>query len=78
MKLTLLGLVALVPTTFAQAQNATYLAGFAQALNDVGLTQLATVATSINGTALGQQLLAALPTRNWTIFAPDNTACTLA
>lgn len=76
MKLTLLSLTTLALFAFAQAQNATYIAGLVQALNSSGLTQLATVTASINSTALGQQLISALPTRNWTIFAPDDNACT--
>jgi len=63
---------------FAQAQNSTYLTGLSQALNASGLTQLAAVAAGINNTAIGQRLLSALPTKNWTIFAPNDTACTFA
>jgi hypothetical protein len=63
---------------FAQAPNSTYLTGLSQALNASGLTQLASVAAGINNTAIGQRLLSALPTKNWTIFAPNDTACTFA
>jgi hypothetical protein len=78
MKLTLLSLTALVHMAFAQAPNSTYLTGLGQALNASGLTQLAAVAAGINNTAIGQRLLSALPTKNWTIFAPNDTACTFA
>ena len=76
MKLTLLSFTALVPINiaFAQTINATYLTGLGQALSAAGLNQLAVVAAAINGTAIGQQLLVDLPTRNWTIFAPDDAA----
>jgi len=65
----------LLHMAFAQAQNTTYLTGLAQVLNNSGLTQLATVAAGVNSTTFGQQLLDALPTKNWTIFAPDDAAC---
>ena len=78
MKSTLLGFTALIPVAFGQAQNATYLTGLAQTLNASGLTQLATGVSGINNTALGQRLLAALPTKNWTVFAPNDAACAFA
>jgi hypothetical protein len=78
MKSTLLALTALIPVAFGQAPNATYLTGLAQALNASGLTQLATGVSGINNTALGQRLLAALPNKNWTVFAPNDAACAFA
>ncbi|KAF8841404.1 Fasciclin-domain-containing protein, partial [Paxillus ammoniavirescens] len=43
-------------------------------LNTNGLTQLASIATSLNGTAVGQGLLSQLPKGNKTLFAPTNEA----
>lgn len=75
MKLTsILGLTAMVPMAFAQSPNPAFLTGLGQALNTSGLTHLAAAVASINSTAFGQQLLANLPTRNWTIFAPSDAA----
>jgi uncharacterized surface protein with fasciclin (FAS1) repeats len=59
----------------ASAQNATSLAGLASALTSAGLTQLVSVATTLNGTAKGQQLLANITSGNpYLIFAPNNDA----
>jgi hypothetical protein len=62
--------VALAPIVLGQS----YLDGLIQALNTSGLTQLASIATSLNGTAVGQGLLSQLPKGNKTIFAPTNEA----
>ncbi|KIK97589.1 hypothetical protein PAXRUDRAFT_824797 [Paxillus rubicundulus Ve08.2h10] len=69
----------LVPA-FAAAASApvvlgqSYLDGLVQTLTTNGLTQLASIATSLNGTAVGQGLLSQLPEGNKTLFAPTNEA----
>ncbi|KIJ63995.1 hypothetical protein HYDPIDRAFT_133294 [Hydnomerulius pinastri MD-312] len=62
--------LALVPSVLGQS----YLEGLVQTLNANGLTQLASIGTSLNGTTIGQQVLAALPEGNKTLFAPTNAA----
>lgn len=69
------GIAALLPTIFAQSVNETYLAGLGKALNDSGLTQLSTIAAGISNTTVGARLLTILPTKNFTVFAPDDDAC---
>jgi hypothetical protein len=61
-------------SAYAQSLNAT---GLISAFQAAGLTSLADAAQKANGTAAGQQLLAALVngTQNYTVFAPNNDAC---
>lgn len=66
--------------TFVNAQNnqpnATYVNGLVQALNNAGLTSLATAIGAVNSTTAGSQLLGQLSntTHNYTVFAPNNGA----
>ena len=63
-------------TVLARAQNTTYLDGLVSALESAGLTELITVAATVNGTSAGQSLLNNLTSGNaYTIFAPNNDAC---
>lgn len=73
MKSFILGL-AFVPAILAQSLNETYLQGLLTALNASGLTELGTVAASIENTTVGMTLLEALPTGNFTFFAPSDAA----
>lgn len=80
MVLVLSTLLLTLATTFVNAQNsqpnATYVNGLVQALNNAGLTSLATAIGAINSTAIGSQVLGQLSntTNNYTVFAPDNGA----
>ncbi|KAF9779813.1 FAS1 domain-containing protein [Thelephora terrestris] len=60
----------------AQSQNSTYVSGLIQALNNAGLTTLATAVGAVNSTNVGSQLLSQLSdqSRNFTVFAPNNDA----
>ncbi|KII83938.1 hypothetical protein PLICRDRAFT_147639 [Plicaturopsis crispa FD-325 SS-3] len=62
-----------VPTVYS-AVNDTYVAALSKALSSAGLTQLAAVAAKVNSTTLGQELLAALPTGQFAVFAPNDDA----
>jgi uncharacterized surface protein with fasciclin (FAS1) repeats len=57
-------------------QNATYLSGLLQTLNNAGLTTLASAIGFANSTGTGNQLLANLSnqSKNYTLFAPNNDA----
>lgn len=61
----------------AQDQNATYLSGLVETLNNAGLTSLASVVGLVNSTGTGNQLLTGLSNQNnnYTIFAPNDDAC---
>ena len=75
MRSALLALVALA-SVLARAQNTSYINGLVSALEGAGLTQLVSVAATVNGTSVGQSLLADLTSGNaYTIFAPSNDAC---
>ncbi|KAK7688277.1 hypothetical protein QCA50_008647 [Cerrena zonata] len=59
----------------AVAQNITFLTGFLQTLQGAGLTQLATVATQLNSSSVGQYLLANISNGSpHILFAPNNEA----
>ena len=78
MVLALSAVVLALTAALANAQqNSTYISGLVQALNNAGLTSLATSIGSINSTSAGSQLLADLSNQNsnYTIFAPNNDAC---
>jgi hypothetical protein len=49
---------------------------FQQELQNQGLTQLASLFTTINQTTLGQDLLSKISLGNFTFFAPTNDAST--
>lgn len=66
---------AALPLVNAQSANSTFLTGLISALQAANLTSLAMVATMINSTTSGQELLAGLATGNYTIFAPTDVAC---
>jgi uncharacterized surface protein with fasciclin (FAS1) repeats len=71
-------LIALTATLAnAQNQNATYVSGLIDALNNAGLTTLATAVGAVNSTNIGTQLLSKLSdqSKNYTVFAPNNDAC---
>ena len=57
-------------------QNATYLSGLLQTLDNAGLTTLASAIGFVNSTGTGNQLLANLSnqSKNYTLFAPNNDA----
>lgn len=59
-------------------QNSTYVSGLIQALNNAGLTTLASAVGVVNSTNVGGQLLSNLSnqSKNYTVFAPNNDACT--
>ena len=61
----------------AQNQNSTYVSGLIQALNNAGLTSLASAVGAVNSTNAGSQLLSRLSnqSQNFTVFAPDNDGC---
>lgn len=63
--------------TLVNAQNATYVSGLIQALNNAGLTTLASAVGAVNSTNVGSQLLSKLSdqSKNYTVFAPNNDAC---
>lgn len=62
----------------ALAQNQTFLAGLVGQLSAVGLNQLIKIATSINSTTEGQQLLANISNGSpYVLFAPNDAACKL-
>jgi uncharacterized surface protein with fasciclin (FAS1) repeats len=72
-----LSAVVLALTALADAQqNSTYISGLVQALNNAGLTSLATAVGFANSTGSGNQLLADLSNQgnNYTIFAPNDAA----
>lgn len=72
----LLPIAALVAPALAQ-QNLTYLTSLLGALNSAGLTSLATAAGQINSTTTGQNVLTQLSKQTpFTVFAPNNNACT--
>ncbi|KAI0344315.1 FAS1 domain-containing protein [Trametopsis cervina] len=68
--------LALLPAALAQnnSSNSTFLAGLVGTLASAGLTQLVSVASSLNGTTFGQQLLTNLSSGPYLIFAPNNDA----
>lgn len=69
----LLALAAFAPA--ARAQNTTFLTGLLNAIQGAGLTQLATVAASLNSTPVGQQVLANISDGGpFILFAPNNAA----
>ena len=71
-------ILALTAGLASAQQNATYISGFLQTLNNAGLTSLATSIGFVNATGPGSQLLTDLSNnqgRNYTIFAPNNDAC---
>lgn len=57
--------------------NSTYLEGLISFLQANGHSRLANATQRINDTQKGQEILAALPEGNWTLFAPDDQACEL-
>lgn len=60
----------------AMAQNITFLTGLLQTLQGAGLSQLATVATQMNSSTVGQYLLANISNGSpHILFAPNNQAC---
>lgn len=73
----ILALTAALAHAQDNSQNSTYLSGLVQALNNAGLTSLASAVGFVNSTGTGNQLLANLSNRgnNYTIFAPNNDAC---
>jgi len=62
----------------AQNQTSSYVTGLIQALNNAGLTTLATQLTLANAIPIGSQFLSSLSNlnQNFTAFAPDNAAFT--
>lgn len=71
-------LILALTAALANAQdNSTYISGLVQALNNAGLTSLASTLGSVNSTSAGNQLLANLSNQNnnFTVFAPNNDAC---
>ena len=61
----------------AMAQNLTFLTGLLSSLGSAGLTQIATVAQSINGTTVGRNLLLNISNGEpHILFAPTNAART--
>ena len=76
MKASVLSLFAL-PAIVA-AQNFTFLASLAEALNSLGLIQTLNATISLNNTATGLEVLANISSGNpFLIFAPTDDACTL-
>lgn len=80
MVLVLSSLLLALTATLANAQsnqNSTYVSGLIQALNDAGLTTLASAVGAVNSTNVGSQLLSKLSnqSQNYTVFAPNNDAC---
>lgn len=72
-----LALFAALAPTLAVAQDASALASLVSALQNAGLTQLVQVASTLNGTEIGQQVLSNLTSGNpFVIFAPNDAACT--
>jgi len=68
-------LAAVAPAAMAQSANLTFLTGLLGSLQSAGLTQLATIAQSINGTDVGQSLLANISNGNpHLLFAPTDVA----
>lgn len=68
--LSLLGLA-----TAATAQNTSAVAGLVGALTSAGLTQLVSIASTLNSTSAGQQLLQNITSGDpYLIFAPNNNA----
>jgi uncharacterized surface protein with fasciclin (FAS1) repeats len=69
-------ILALTAGLASAQQNTTYVSGLVQALNNAGLTSLATTIGSVNSTGPGSQLLSNLSNqgKNYTIFAPNNDA----
>ena len=75
MKVSAVSALALAPT-LAMAQNATFINGLVSALTSANLTQLVSVAATINSTSTGQSLLADISNGGpFVIFAPSNDAC---
>jgi uncharacterized surface protein with fasciclin (FAS1) repeats len=76
MVLVLPTLLLALTATLANAQNATYVSGLIQALNNAGLTTLASAVGAVNSTNVGSQLLSKLSdqSKNYTVFAPNNDA----
>jgi hypothetical protein len=71
-------LLAAIPTSLAQVQDINYITGLLQALQGAGLFKLSSVASVVNNTAIGRNLLAELPSqKQLTIFAPNDQACKL-
>lgn len=67
-------LAALAPA-LAQAQNITFLTGLLGQLQSVGVTQLASLATSLNSSSVGQAILANLTNGDpHVLFAPNDHA----
>lgn len=63
------------PVAFCQDLNATFVSGFLAALNNAGLTQLASAAQQISNTSIGEQLFEVLSSGNpMLVFAPNNQA----
>lgn len=71
----LVSLVALLKPAGAQQPDPTYVQGLVNALQSVGLTQLANATMAINSTFVGQRLLSRLSDGNYTVFAPNDEAC---
>lgn len=69
-------LLALTATVANAQSNSTYVSGLIQALNNAGLTSLASAVGAINSTTIGSQLLQNLSNqgKNYTVFAPNNDA----
>lgn len=57
------------------AQNSSYVLGLAQALNDQGLSTLATLAAGVLNDTAGPAFFEELQSGNKTLFAPSNDAC---
>lgn len=57
------------------AQNSSYFLGLAQALNDQGLSTLATLAAGALNDTAGPAFFEELQSGNKTLFAPSNEAC---
>ncbi|KAF9235087.1 hypothetical protein BU15DRAFT_89709 [Melanogaster broomeanus] len=65
-----LAVLTLAPVVLAQS----YLDGLVQTLSASGLTTLAGIMTSLNGSTVGQEVLTSLSQGNNTLFAPTNDA----
>src|ERR1700759_4057277 len=63
--------------TFAwgQTQNLTFIEGFVNSLTNLCFGDFGQVLLQINETAVGQNIIAALPNGNVTVFVPSNQAC---
>ncbi|GBE78639.1 FAS1 domain-containing protein [Sparassis latifolia] len=68
-------LLAAVSAVVAQTQNTTFLTGFIETLQGMGLTDLTTFASQINDSSFGEALLATISDgKPYLFFAPSNDA----